>query len=216
MTDKQKMTPEEIREKQKKHAKMTLEDKLNQKFLGSNHVMKNQALYGQLGVSSAESVYDECIKSQKANEVRNEVYKERKEEGDSFDVYGEPAIGNYDISVYMLKQIEESKSLLPLGELEGIVKNIASEFDFEVPEELKNYVPAELYQKTQLAKLSGKNEYELSEQEKDALVIYQELLSKAYNRGAALNSAKENSFADLNSLGKKISEKYNPKKENSY
>ncbi len=85
---------------------------------------------------------------------------------------------------------------------------------------MKNYVPAELEEKIQYkAIVEGKSirdikpQDALNEQELDALGVFQQILSPAYNRAMAFRAAKGSYFADVNGLGKQISEKYKPKEE---
>ena len=199
------LTPREV-------ARKTLESKLFQNIVGSNKVRTNPFLYGQLGVNGAEPTYDDSMSSDEVTKIRKEIYQERKKEGEGLDVYGEPSYpNNYDVSVKISREVENSKRLLSLKELEGIVKSVASGLDFSVPDEFKAYVPQELYEKhamAEIAKKTGKEAKPLSEKEKDALIIYQEILSKAYDRGIALNAAQSGYFADINALGKQFSEKY--------
>lgn len=215
-TDNQKekpLTPREV-------AKKTLESKLFQEIVGSNKVKTNPFLYGQLGVGGADSTYNISMNSDEVTGIRNKIFQERKEEGEGLDVYGEPSYpNNYDVSVKMSREVENSKRLLSLKELEGIVKSVAEGFEFSVPNELKDYVPQELYEKyakAEIAKQTGKKAGELSEKERDALAIYQEILSKAYDRGIALKAASSGYFADLNAFGKQFAEKYKkPERRNS-
>lgn len=214
------LTPKQV-------ARKTLESKLFQNIVGSNKVRTNQFLYGQLGVNGAESTYDGSMTSDEVTKIRNEIYQGRKKEGEGLDVYGEPSYPtNYDVSVKISREVENSKRLFSLGELEKIIKSLTTglekagfetEFDFAVPDELKKYVPQELYEKmvmAEMAKKTGKEAKSLSEKEKDAIQIYQEILSKAYDRGIALKTTLPGYFADINALGKQFSEKYKkPEKE---
>jgi len=192
-------------------ARKTLENKVLQGVLGSNQIRKNQFLYGQLAVDGAENTYNGLMNTEEVKEVKDNLYKEKKEKGDELGVCGEPSVTNYDASVEIIEQLEENKSRLPLKDLGEIVKNIAGNFDydFEVPKELSDYVPLELQIKLIKSKHENKKpEDMLDEKEKDALKVYQ-LLSQAYNRGVSLRTS--NYFVDLNELGKKIMEKYKPK-----
>jgi hypothetical protein len=218
MTNTQKeLTPEEARELGIKVARKTLEDKVLQSVLGSNQILKNQALYGQLAAGGAEKTYDEIMNSKKIKEIRDNLYKEKKERGDALGVYGEPSINNYDVAAEIIEQLGQSKLRLPLKDLGEVVKSIAKNYnyDFEVPKELGDYVPSELQEKIQRAAIKAaqegkkiKPEDALNAKEKDAFNVYQ-LLSQAYNRGVSLKTC--NYFADLNELGKEIMEKYKPK-----
>jgi len=192
-------------------ARKTLENKVLQGVLGSNQIRKNQFLYGQLAVDGAENTYNGLMNTEEVKEVKDNLYKEKKEKGDELGVCGEPSVTNYDASVEIIEQLEENKSRLPLKDLGEIVKNIAGNFDydFEVPKELSDYVPLELQIKLIKSKHENKKpEDMLDEKEKDALKVYQ-LLSQAYNLGVSLRTS--NYFVDLNELGKKIMEKYKPK-----
>ena len=138
--------------------------------------------------------------------MKDDIYKEKLEEGKKYGVYGEPIYPtNYDISLKIAQQVEEHKTLIPLKDLEEIVKKIAEGFDFSVPEQLKEITPIEILHKAQKGA-------ELNEYDKDVLMVYQ-MLSEVYNRAVALKISKEGYFSDFNEMGKKISEKYAPKKE---
>ena len=210
-------TQKEIEEERIKVARKTLESKVLQGVLGSNQILKNQALYGQLAVNGTENTYNETMNSEELKKIKDDLYKEKKEKGDNLGVYGEPSITNYDVSAEIIHQLEENKLRLPLKDLEEIVKSIAGNYnyDFEVPKELSDYVPLELQEKMQKATIESLEKGEkinpedaLNEKEKDAFNVYK-LLSQAYNRGVSLSTG--NYFADLNELGKKITEKYKPK-----
>ena len=213
----EKPTKKEIEKERIKVARKTLENKVLQGVLGSNQIRKKPFLYGQLAVNGAENTYNETMNTEEVKKIRDDLYKKTKERGDMLGVYGEPSISNYDVSVEILQQLEENKSRLPLKDLGELVKSIAGNYnyDFEVPKELGDYVPLELQEKMQKAAIKSleegkkiKPEDALNEKEKDAFKVY-ELLSQAYNRGVSLRTC--NYFADLNELGKKITEKYKPK-----
>lgn len=202
---------ENERSTQRGIARKTLENKVLQGVLGSNQIRKNQFLYGQLAVDGAENTYNEIMNTEEVKEVKDGLYKEKKEKGDMLGICGEPSITNYDISLEIIEQLEENKSRLPLKDLGEIVKNIAGNYnyDFEVPKELSDYVPLELQIKLIKSKHENKKpEDVLTEKEKDALKVYQ-FLSEVYNRGVSFGTC--DYFADLNELGKKIMEKYKPK-----
>ena len=214
MEKEKELTPEQIREKQKEHARKTLESKVFQGVVGSNHVRSNPFLYGQLGVQGAESTYEGAMNSQEFNEIRTDLYKTKKAQEDKLGVYGEPSVNNYDVNMNIINQVEENKAVLSLGELEGIVKEIGKDmkYNFEMPKELANYVPRELDEKIQLKSIKEgrrvKPEEALNEQELEAMAVYQQILSPAYTRAVSLRTA--NYFADINQLGRQISEKYKP------
>jgi hypothetical protein len=204
---------------QREIAISTLENKALQGVLSGNQILENQSLYGQLAVNAAKNAYSEAMNSREVKEIKDDLYKKAKERGDGLGVYGEPSIGNYEVSSEIIEQLEENKSRLPLKDLGEIVKSIAGNYnyDFEVPKELGDYVPLELQIKMQRARIlvesaqKGKKikpKDALDEKEKDALHVY-ELLSQAYNRGVSLRNC--NYFSDVNELGKKIMEKYQPK-----
>ena len=212
------MTPEEIRAQQRNFARKTLENKVFQGVLGGNQVRSNPFLYGQFGVTGAEGTYEESMGSDDAKKARDAAYKRAKARGDSLGVYGEPAITNYEVSADIIQQIEENKQRLPLGDLVEIVKGVAPGFKFDLPEALKDYVIDDIQTKINIAKATSRREDLkvediLTETEYDALMVYQGILSQAYNRGFALRTAQPGYFADLNSAAEKVSEKYKPKEE---
>ncbi|MEK6818959.1 MAG: hypothetical protein AABY10_03415 [Nanoarchaeota archaeon] len=224
MAKEKELTAEQIREKQREHARKTLENKAFQGVVGSNNVRSNPLMYGELGIGSAQSTYEDVMNSSEANQVRTNLYKTKKAQGDNFGVYGEPSVNNYDVSMEIIQQIETNKSILSLRDLEEIVKNIGENmgYEFQVPDALKDYIPRELQEKIQMASIKLAREGKkikaedlidsvLDEKERDALAVYNGILSKAYDRGVSLKTA--NYFADINQLGKQISEKYRPKEE---
>ena len=200
-------------------ARKTLENKVFQGVLGSNQILENQALYGQLAVSGSKNNYGEYMNSEGVQKIRKELYNQKKEEGDSLGVHGFPSVNDYDVSSAIIKQIEENKSRLSLKDLGEVVKNMAGDYkyDFEVPKDLMDYIPSELQEKINIAAYKAMKDGKkinpqdaLNEKEKDAMNVYQ-LLSKSYNRGASLSNC--DYFADLNEMGKMIIEKYASKKE---
>ncbi|MCX6749141.1 MAG: hypothetical protein NTW17_00135, partial [Candidatus Pacearchaeota archaeon] len=134
---------EKLRAQQRDFARKTLESKVFQNVLGSNQVRSNQSLYGSLGVQGAEATSSEVMGSNEATQARNTAYEKAKTRGDKLGIYGEPAITNYEVSAEMVEQIEEAKKRLSLEDLTQIVKGIATGLKFDLPEELKNYVPGE-------------------------------------------------------------------------
>ena len=204
-SEERELTPRDI-------ARRTLENKVFQGILGSNNVRSNPFLYGQLGAQGGETSYANAMSSPDAQKARSELYQKSKAKGDQLGVYGEPSIGNYEVSTDIIQQLEEEKQRLSLADLGEIVKGVASGFKFDVPEALKDYIPLELYQK---AASSGKEDIReaLSEEEIDALATYERVLSPAYNRGAALRAAQSGYFADITPIANQISEKYAPKEQ---
>ena len=141
--------------------------------------------------------------------LKDEEYNAKVKEGEALGVFGEPTYPtNYDVSFKISKILEESKMVLPLKDLEGIVKKVADGLELKVPKGLSEYVPHELFSKVAKARASGKKEDGLSEKEKDALNFYQ-ILSQAYDRGIAYEAGKSGYFADINAAAEKISQKYN-------
>ncbi len=204
-------------------ARKTLEDKALQHVLANNHILENQASYGQIAVNGAKISYNEAMNSEKVRKIKDALYKEKLEKGRKLGVYGLPSITDYDVSTEVIEQIEENKSKLPLKDLEEIVKNIGNNFGynlhkkFKLSKEIENYVPAKLEEKIQVAaieaakkgkKISPKDV--LDEKEKYAWDVYQ-FLSQSYNHAVALSTC--NYFADLNELGRQIMEKYEPKEK---
>lgn len=195
----------------------TLENKVLQGVLGSNQIMKNQAEYGKLAVNGTENTYNETMNKKEVQEFKDVLYKEKKKEFDKYDVFGFPSINDSDVSLAIIRQIEENKKMLPLKDLEKIVKNLGEGYDFKLSKEIENYVPAELEEKIQVAAIEAAKKRKkispedvLDEKEKYAWDVYQ-FLSQSYNRGVALGTG--NYFADLNELGRQIIEKYEPKEE---
>jgi len=101
--------------------------------------------------------------------------------------------------------------------LEEIVKSIAPNFEFELPEELKKYNYATL---TKIAKEKGAIDEKsgtvdikkLSMEEQEAFERYN-LLVKAYDKACSLNVLNLYSFTELNALDRAVTEKYHPKEK---
>jgi hypothetical protein len=197
---------EKIRKDQIANSKKSLEDIVYQTVRGANSLRTDPFKYGQLGLNAGENAYEKFDQNEKIRKLKDEIYNERLSQGKSLGVYGEPIYPtNYDVSVKIAQQVEQHKTLIPLKDLEEIVKKLGFGFDFSVPEQFKEIAPIQIIQKT--AAGAALNEYE-----KDALAIYQ-MLSEAYDRSVALKIGKEGYFSDLNAMGKQISNKYAPKKE---
>lgn len=192
----------------------TLESKFIQNAVGSNLVKTNPYLYaGELGYQSAESVYAQIMAGDDAKKEKDALYNFRKQEGESLGVSGEPAYtSNYDLSVKLMKQLNEVISVAKISELEKAAKAVGAKLDFEVPAELKDYVNAELLQKAYDEKTGKVDVKSLDEKEQHALVLHQ-VLTESYKRACALKTTQTNYFADLSEQGKKIVDLYKPKEE---
>ncbi len=206
MTTKKETTKEEMIAD---NVKKTLEDKFIQNIVGSNAVKTNPFMYGQLGVAGGEQTYNEVMFSEKANKIKQETYNQKKKEGEQLGVVGEPTYEtNYDISLKIAKQVNEVMAMAKLKDLEKIVKTVAKGFEFEIPENLKNYSMQEVLVKA----VNGKGELDeskLNEDEQKVLAT-QQLLSQAYTRGVSLIASQSNYFADLNFKAKQIMDSYKP------
>ncbi len=200
-------TPEEKEKGRAENVKNTLEYKLLQKIVGGNNVKANPFFYGQLGVSGGEQTYLEAMISEGADKERKRIYADRIKEKTALGLAEDPAYPtNYDVAKGFKIQLMQVQSIAKIGELEEHAKAVGAKLDFEVPEELKNYIKAELTQKAMTE--NGKiDESKLSEQEKDALGIYG-VLTKAYERAISLNVSQSNYFADINKAGTQIADKY--------
>ena len=204
------MTDEQTREEIIRQGhRENLADIFNRKVVGSNHVLKNQHLYGSLGSQSAESAYESVFSGEEAQRLRQEAHDGTRQEWDRLGVYGEvPYLTNGQLSAQRLRMVQESMAMLSLGDLLEETSSIAGEhgFDYEVPEQLREYTYFGIQQKILEAK---GNMSVLSEDEQAAYAVYQEL-SNAYRRGAGFSIIKGHSFDDINSNLRKIFERYNP------
>ena len=216
MTNGIHLTPEQRAEVARaKNVKNTLEWKLLQDSVGSNLVRNEQGAYGTFGVQAAEETYKQTMHGEDGQKEKSKLYEQKEQEGKQLGVFGEPTVTNYDLSIKLAKQLEEVMSMAKLYELEEHAKNIVSNLEFEVPEELKNYSKAELIDKVIRGSGddfdgildSSKLDATLNETEKDAFMMYQ-TLSELYKRGCAVNASQANYFADLSEQGKSIVEKY--------
>ncbi len=202
--EKEKKSPGEI-------AKMTLESKLIQNVAGANFAHTS---FGEEG----KSTYEMFMEGKEIRELQEKEFQGLKREYKSLGVVGEP---NYpvkqDTSYKILKQIEENKPFVFLGDLEQIIKSIAPGFEFELPENLKKYNYANLSQiameKGAVNKENGQLDIKkLSPEEQEAFEKYN-ILSEAYNKACSLQILNLYSFAELNAIDKSITEKYHPKEQ---
>ena len=186
-----------------------LADRFNREVVGSNHVLKNQHLYGSLGSQSAESAYRDVFNGEEAQRLRQELHDRTQQEWDQSGVYGEvPYLTNGQLSAPRLRMVQESMAMLPLGDLLEEVSSIAGEhgFKYELDEQLREYTYFGIQQR--ILEAEGDMSV-LSEDEQAAYAVYQEL-SNAYKRGAGFSIIKGHSFDDINSNLRKIFERYNP------
>lgn len=206
------MTSKDTQEKidRRERSRTNLEFKLYQNIAGSNQVKSDPFLYGQLGLQGGEETYISSMDSEEIRKRKDQDYKQRRKEGERLGIAGEPAYPtDYSVSLRIVKQLEESKALLSLGELEEVIKNVASGLELSVPEEIS--VPEELRDMFSYELMEKVAEGQtLTKKEEEALVRY-ELLSKVYNRCAAIRASRSGSFTDLKQMGEQISEKYRPK-----
>ena len=205
--EKKELTPEEQRQLV---VKKTLEYKLLQGVIGGNEVKTNPYLYGQLGLQGGEETYTQAMSSEEADNEKKGMYAKRLEEKEQLGISEEaPYPTNYDIIARLKKQLVEVQRMAKLSELEEHAKTVGAQLDFEVPEELKDYIQSELIQKaiTEDGKIDPNK---LDDKEKDAFGMYQ-VLTDSYERALGLKAAQTNYFADLNSVGKQIADKYKSK-----
>lgn len=205
MTDNNKKpTLEEI-------AKRDLNDKFYQTVVGAN-LGQDVSQYGELGKQGAETTYETLMDGDRVRKMIDDDYQSRLQKGKRLGIIGQPnRLTPYDVSSKIAEMLNNDQAILTLGELEEIVKGVAPDVE-SIPDVLKGYVPAKLHVKIAEAKEKEKPEDVLSEKEKYALIVYQEL-SKAYDRGLALMANRTGYFADINATLKQISKKYKPKKK---
>lgn len=203
---KKELSPEEQRTL---IVKKTLESKLMQGTLGSNTVLTNPYMFGQLGLNGGKQGYEQITSGEEFNKTRSEIYSEKKKQIEGSGVYGEPAMpSNADISAYLINQVREVMTIAKLSELEKYAKDAGAKLDFSVPEQLKNYSINDLAKRMKEEKREKPKEGD----EENAFKMYQ-ILSESYTRACAVNVAKSNYFTDLDSAGKEIAEKYKPKEK---
>jgi len=204
MTNGKKPTLEDI-------AKMTLDAPSIQKVAGANFAHNN---FGEEG----KSVYEMYMASKEVKDIREKDYQERKEEYKSRKVVGDPSyLSDGDVTNKILEQIEENRPFVYLGDLEEIVKSIAPNFEFELPEELKKYNYSTLtkiaMEKGAIDEKNGTVDIKrLSKEEQEAFEKYN-ILVKAYDKACSLNMLNLYSFTELNAIDKAVTEKYHPKEK---
>lgn len=214
----QQLTPEEIREKRRNHAISVLEHKAFQDVLGSNKLMSNPFEYGSLGTNGANESYNDAMSNPEVQSIRSDLMKEARQKGDQLGIYGEPSVGNYEIATKIAEDIETSKAKLSLEDLAKIVKGVAGDkgYKFDLPEEIKDYIPAELMVKIQEKSMEEGRRLDprevLNQDEYHAFETYQRILSPAYDKGITLEAAQRNYFKEENALARYIQD-YHKKEE---
>lgn len=204
---KEQTEEEKAEEARATNVKKTLESKLIQNSAGSNMVLSNQSTYGDLGVKSAQSIYDQSMSSDEAKKMKEEDYQEKVKKYRTRGVFGDPAYpSNGDLSNKLMAQLDEVMSIARLSELEKAVKDVGGKLDVKLPDELKDYIPAELIDKAvgEDGKINIKS---LNEEEQKAFGYYQ-TLTQFYKRACALKVIQANYFADLNAQLKPIADSY--------
>ncbi len=188
----------------------TLEDIVIKNTLGAN-LASNVAEYGTKGANSAKNTFN----SKEIKEAKEEQYQNLSKQYEELGIAGEPTHpSNSDISYETIKGLENVMKNSYLEDLAEGVNKIAPELKFELPEKLKNYVPAELMQKAAEEK-DGEliiNPEKLNEDEQVALGVYKQL-REAYRLTTAKNVADSNYLGDSKKYLDGVMEKYNPKKE---
>ena len=211
LEDFNKMTDEQTREEIIRQGLIeNLEDKLSQGLVGSNRVLNPQETfkYGQLGVQSAQVTHDNLVSGDGFKQLMEEEYQARLEKKAKYRLSGEPNYPTvYEQTEKRAEMLEQSKQLLPLGELAEIVYSVAGKFGFKLPElseELSGYTATELDRKS-------KSKRGLTKREEAALVLYSHL-SQTYDRGISDEASWANRYEDANEAIAEIAKKYQPGK----
>ena len=185
----------------------TLEDIVIKGIVGAN-TAKDTAKYGAIGANSAEDV----LNGEEIKKVKEGKYQELSNKYKELGIAGEPTQpSNSDISYEMIKRLENVMKNSYLEDLAEGVNKIAPELKFELPEKLKNYVPAELMQKAAEEK-DGEliiNPKKLNEDEQVAFGVYNQL-REAYKLTAAKDVMDSNYLGDVKGYLDGVMEKYNP------
>ncbi len=198
---------QKIRKDMIENSRTSLENVVYQDVMGANQLRTNPFKYGEYGLGAGERKYESFSQDEKIRKMKDDIFAQRQNRGKALGVYGEPVYPtNYDISLNIAEQVEQHKQIVPLKVLEEIVTGLAGDmgFSFTVPEHLKSISMAEISMKQQPGA-------KLTEKENEAIAVYQRL-SDAYNRAVALRIAQPGYFSDINEFGRKLTEKYAPKK----
>ncbi|MBU1129469.1 MAG: hypothetical protein KJ949_02455 [Nanoarchaeota archaeon] len=194
-----------------KNVKATLESKFVQDVIGSNEIKSNPFKYGQLGLPGGESAYLSAMSGEEANKIRQDIYTQKKQEGDKLGIAGEPAYGtNYDVSINIAKHVQEIMALGKLGDLEKSIGTVAKGFEFTVPEKLRNYSLQEILSKPGVINEEGKIDRSKLSEDEQKVFVAQQLLSQAYTLGVVAPLVNSNYFADLNAQAKELMDSYKP------
>lgn len=191
----------------------TLEDTFNLNLVGSNMLKREPYAFGQIGNDAGKLSYRIGMQSDEGEKRRKAIYDSRLAEAEQLGIAEEPPMpGNYDVMNYTAKIINENQALLPLGDLEKAVSKVAGNLGFEVPKELrdKRYADVQAEIMKRLGEANGDaKKVRIDEEDIDAQKMYQ-VLTQAYELGAAKKVFDANYLAPISGAGKKIAEKYAP------
>jgi len=198
--------------------------------------------YGSKGTNAYNVGYDSFLAGGKANEIRNNVYGKKAEEGNQKGIIARPEVSNYEVESSALELISDAQQNLSLGDLEKIVKETSPGLLTEgVENKFKDNNFAEVYekmqkanQKTQMealkyvqdAKGKGVSDEEIQEKlkefdekaykpskEEQAVIEYHKGLSEAYQQASAMNLMMATAGREINENFKGLAEKFKPKEE---
>ena len=178
-----------------------------QGFVGSNLHQIDPYIFGQIAQTPLGDANKDYFKSDYAGKVRADLEDAAQKEAEQLGVAGnyDYSVGNGHVAAQTMKIVQSAGAMAQLGELEAVVKKAGAKLNFNVPDALKTYQPTEIF-----SKMDKEGKDSLSEEENDALVMYQTLM-EAYSTACAVKYI--DYFAEANSRGAKLSEKYEPEKK---
>jgi hypothetical protein len=207
------------KEQIKEVALKTLENKVMQNIIGGAEVKQQRSLYGELGYSNANKIYNNTKTEEDFNNKRNEFYKERLDNKDSRNPEEISYPTDYEIVESYLKQKDEAIGTLSLGDLEDLIINSTDNLLKEnnssselIPKNLREFSYEDIIKKIkengEINESGEINLDKLGKDEKYALNFYN-LLSTAYTRLCAFNLNKSSYFSDIKDNFDELSERYN-------
>ena len=199
-------TLENLLKVEKRTAVKTMIDDFHRYVVGSSLIDSRRSKYGELALPSA----DEFMNGKDVKAYKDKIYKKNITGSKREGAYGKPdypssnAISRSILASVGIKMVE-----LTVGELESVVREISSELDYEVPENLRDYNIKELGEKAEASNANGKD---LSEEEVDAFIMY-DSLRDFYMNAAVKEVSSQSYFAGARAMAEPVLAKYRPKKE---
>lgn len=184
---------------------------------GANELSKHPTTYGTNGEEIAGPAYRAALNSENMIEFKKQLQKQRDQEDERYHIAGQSeSISDQEASRTAIKQTYEVMSMSKLGDVYNVVKQIAGELNFEIPEQLKDKIYVEVEQKIKKQALENGGKIDPSKISKDDqnIINMYETLTNIYRKANARNILISGFLIEENERGKSIQDYYKPKPEN--